>query len=238
MLAIDLKMHRVMERSMNQTKQPQAAYPFLVEDWGNTEYQSAFDKQKVYVRDRIDGKRGDTLIFTEHLPVYTMGVRRGAEMNLIWDEPTLLQKGITVHQSNRGGDITYHGPGQLTGYPIVHLEKLRDLHAYLRLVEEMLITIAAHFGLHASRREGKTGIWIEKRKIAAIGVAVKSWVTYHGFALNVNNDLEPFSGIIPCGIVDGSVTSLQKELGFPIEMDEVKPLVSQAFLATFQDFLY
>ncbi len=158
-------------------------------------------------------------------------------MHLIWDERVLSEKGISVHKSNRGGDITYHGPGQLTGYPIVSLEKLKDLHAYLRLMEDMLIRIAAYYGLLARRREGKTGIWIEKRKIAAIGVAVKSWVSYHGFALNVNNDLEPFNGIVPCGIVDGSVTSLQKELSFPIEMDEVKPVVSQAFLDTFKEYL-
>ncbi|MCZ6673637.1 MAG: lipoyl(octanoyl) transferase LipB, partial [Verrucomicrobia bacterium] len=194
-------------------------------------------KQKSYVRDRIEGNRKDTLVYTEHLPVYTLGVRRGAYAHLIWNESKLSEKGIAVHKSNRGGDITYHGPGQLTGYPIISLEKLGDLHAYLRLMEDMLIQIVAHFGLPAGRREGKTGIWIETRKIAAIGVAVKSWVSYHGFALNVNNDLEPFSGIVPCGIVDGSVTSLKNELGFHIDLSVVKPIVSQAFLDTFKDSL-
>lgn len=215
----------------------QIVRPFLIEDWGSTEYGTAFEKQKAYVADRLAGTRKDTLIFTEHEPVYTVGLRKGAEKNLVWDEKTLTAKGITLYKSNRGGDITYHGPGQLTTYVIVHLDKLRDLHAYLRLMEDLLIKIVDQFGLKADRREGKTGIWIEKRKIAAIGVAVRSWVTYHGFALNVNNDLDAFSGIVPCGIVDGTVTSLRKELGFPIEMEEVKAVVSQAFLETFNDIL-
>ena len=133
--------------------------------------------------------------------------------------------------------ITYHGPGQLTVYPIVSLDKLRDLHAYLRLMEEVLIGIAAHFGLQATRREGKTGIWIEKRKIAAIGVAVRSWVSYHGFALNVNNDLDPFSGIVPCGIIDGTVTSLKKELGRDVDMEELKSVVIQTFRETFTNYI-
>jgi lipoyl(octanoyl) transferase len=222
---------------MQQLEPAKQLFPFQVEDWGNTEYELAFEKQKAYVRDRIDGKRSDTLVYTEHLPVYTLGLRRGAEAHLIWDETALSEKGISVHKSNRGGDITYHGPGQLTCYPIVNLEKLRDLHAYLRIMEDMLIQIVSHFGLKADRREGKTGIWIEKRKIAAMGVAVKSWVSYHGFALNVNNDLEPFSGIVPCGIVDGTVTSLKKELGFPVDLNEVKDVVSQAFLDNFKKYL-
>ncbi|MDA0348179.1 MAG: lipoyl(octanoyl) transferase LipB [Verrucomicrobia bacterium] len=222
---------------MQQSEQAQQLFPFQVEDWGNTEYEAAFEKQKAYVRDRVDGKREDTLIYTEHLPVFTMGLRRGAETHLIWDEAALSEKGISVYKSNRGGDITYHGPGQLTCYPVIHLEKLRDLHAYLRIMEDMLIQIVSHFGLIADRREGKTGIWIEERKIAAIGVAVKSWVTYHGFALNVNNDLDPFSGIVPCGIVDGTVTSLKKELGFPVDMNDVKAVVSQVFLDNFKNYL-
>jgi len=222
---------------MQQSEPAKQLFPFQVEDWGNTEYELAFEKQKAYVRDRIDGKRSDTLVYTEHLPVYTLGLRRGAEAHLIWDETALSEKGISVYKSNRGGDITYHGPGQLTCYPIVNLEKLRDLHAYLRIMEDMLIQIVSHFGLKADRREGKTGIWIEKRKIAAMGVAVKSWVSYHGFALNVNNDLEPFSGIVPCGIVDGTVTSLKKELGFPVDLNEVKDVVSQAFLDNFKNYL-
>jgi lipoyl(octanoyl) transferase len=222
---------------MQYSQEAKQLFPFQVEDWGNTEYEFAFEKQKIYVRDRIAGERDDTLVYTEHLPVYTIGLRRGAEAHLIRDETALRDNGISVFKSNRGGDITYHGPGQLTCYPIIHLGKLRDLHAYLRIMEDMLIQVASHFGLQADRREGKTGIWIEKRKIAAIGVAVKSWVTYHGFAMNVNNDLDPFSGIVPCGIVDGTVTSLKKELGFSVEMNDVKAVVSQAFLDNYNDYL-
>ncbi len=213
------------------------SFPFQIENWGNTDYDSALEKQKSYVRERINGTRQDTLVFTEHLPVYTMGVRKGAENHLIWDNDTLSEKGITLHKTNRGGDITYHGPGQLTAYPIISLEKLRDLHAYLRLMEDVLIDIVGRFGLKAHRRDGLTGIWIEKRKIAAIGVAVKSWVSYHGFALNVNNDLNPFTGIVPCGIVDGTVTSLKQELDTEVDMAHLQTIVSESFESIFGTYL-
>lgn len=211
---------------------------FSVEDWGRIEFRTAFRKQREYVRQRIAGERPDTLIFAEHRPVYTLGVRPGSEHHLIWDEEQLQRRGIAVHKTNRGGDITYHGPGQLTGYPIFHLGKLRDLHAYLHLLEAAVIRALGEWGLGAGRREGKTGIWVEKRKIAAIGVAVKSWVTYHGFALNVTNlCLAPFAGIVPCGITDGAVTSMEAELGFPIDPESVKPVVSQAFDSVFERYL-
>src|SRR5690606_15550204 len=121
--------------------------------------------------------------------------------------------GIEVVQTNRGGDITYHGPGQLVGYLIVSLEKSRDLHRFLREMEQALINALGMIGLAAARRKGMTGIWLDKRKIAAMGVAVRQWVTCHGFALNVSNDLDPFGGIVPCGIdaKQGSVTSMEKE---------------------------
>lgn len=216
----------------------QATLSFLVEDWCRTEYRAAFCKQREYVRQRIAGERPDTLIFTEHHPVYTLGVRPGSEHHLIWNEEQLLHRGITVHKSNRGGDITYHGPGQLTGYPIFYLDKLRDLHAYLHLLEGAVVLALGNWDLQAGRREGKTGIWMGKRKIAAIGVAVKSWVSYHGFALNVTNRcLAPFAGIIPCGIPDGAVTSMEEELGFPIDPETVKPVVSQAFNTVFERYL-
>lgn len=215
-----------------------AILPFRVEDWGSAEYGAAFRKQREYVRQRIAGERPDTLIFTEHHPVYTLGVRPGSELHLIWDVEELSHRGIALHKSNRGGDITYHGPGQLTGYPIFHLGKLRDLHAYLHLLEETVIQALGEWGIGAGRREGKTGIWMENRKIAAIGVAVKSWVSYHGFALNVTNRcLAPFAGIVPCGITDGVVTSMERELGFPIDLETVKPIVSLAFKSVFERYL-
>lgn len=199
-------------------------------DWGLTRYADALARQMVLVAKRKAGTVSDTLIFTEHHPVYTMGVRPGADRHLVWTERLLQENGIEIHKTNRGGDITYHGPGQLVGYPIVDWSGPRDLHQYLRLLEELLIQTVAHWGLKASRRDGKTGIWIEDRKLAAIGVAVRSWVTYHGFALNLNPDLNHFTGIIPCGITDGTVTSLQRELGTDCpSMPQVKETLSLEF---------
>lgn len=204
-----------------------------VRDWGRTRYPDALARQKVAVAQRQADSVPDLLIFTEHEPVYTIGVRWGSAKHLIWDLDRLASEGIEVHETNRGGDITYHGPGQLVGYPVVSLRERRDLHAYLRDLEEVLLRAVAHFGLSATRREGKTGIWIEDRKIAAIGVAVKTWITYHGFALNVAPNLEHFAGIVPCGITDGSVTSLAHELGQPIALEAVKPVVVDAFREVF-----
>ncbi|MGC9453197.1 MAG: lipoyl(octanoyl) transferase LipB [Oceanipulchritudo sp.] len=180
-------------------------------DWGRTAYREAFARQLELVEQRRADACPDTLVLTEHNPVYTIGVRPGAEQHLVWQADMLEQQGIGVVRTNRGGDITYHGPGQIVGYPILSLRENRDLHTYLRNLEEVLIRTVAHFGATAGRREGKTGIWVEDRKIAAIGVAVKSWITYHGFALNLDPDLAHFSGIVPCGITDGSVTSLAAE---------------------------
>lgn len=202
-------------------------------DWGRTNYEAAFASQKVLVDKRRNGEASDTLIFTEHEPVYTLGQRKGAEEHLIWDEATCATKGISVVRSNRGGDITYHGPGQIVGYPIVSLDMHRDLHAYLRSLEAVVINTLANFGLCADRREGKTGIWLGERKICAIGVAVRTWVTYHGFALNVNPDMSHFSGIVPCGITDGTVTSMALELGQSIDTDAVKSSLAVEFQKLF-----
>jgi lipoyl(octanoyl) transferase len=199
-------------------------------DWGRTEYNDALQRQLERVGRCREGSAPEALIFTEHDPVYTIGVRAGSAAHLIASQEFLQHEGIAVVPTNRGGDITYHGPGQIVGYPILDLNLHgRDLHAYLRGLEEVLIRTVAHFGLKAERREGKTGIWLEDRKIAAIGVAVKSWVSYHGFALNVNPRLEHFSGIIPCGITDGRVTSMSQELGKEILPVSVKPLLTLEF---------
>jgi len=202
-------------------------------DWGRTRYADAFAKQIERVELRKQGACLDALIFTEHFPVYTTGLRKGARENLVWTTEALTQKGIELVPTNRGGDITYHGPGQIVGYPILSLLEKRDLHAYLRDLEEVVIRTVAQFGLPGTRREGKTGIWIESRKICAIGVAVKSWVTYHGFALNVDPDMNHFSGIVPCGITDGTVTSMANELGFSIETAEVKASLAVEFQKLF-----
>ncbi len=211
--------------------------PATTLDWGRTNYALAWKQQDELVVRRNAGEVGDTLVFTEHEPVFTLGVRRGAEANLIWSAAELQHRGIEVVQTNRGGDITYHGPGQIVGYPIVHLAPRKDLHAYLRFMEQVLINAVGTFGLAADRREGKTGIWLGPRKIAAIGVAVKKWTTYHGFALNVNTDLTPFSGIVPCGITDGTVTSLKAELGHELDLAEVKRVLAGEFWRLLPEFL-
>jgi len=198
-------------------------------DWGRTGYTSAWKQQDALVAQRIDGTIGETLVFTEHEPVFTLGVRSGADQHLIWDPAELQRRGIEVVTTNRGGDITYHGPGQVVGYPIISLAPRKDLHAYLRFVEQVLINTVGTFGLVADRRAGKTGIWLGTRKIAAIGIAVKRWVTFHGFALNVNTDLAAFGGIVPCGITDGTVTSMQVELGREVDPAEVKRVLAAEF---------
>jgi lipoate-protein ligase B len=202
-------------------------------DWGRTRYAEAFEKQKARVELRKQGACADAIIFTEHDPVFTMGLRRGADQHLIWDEATLANQGIEVHKSNRGGDITYHGPGQIVGYPIISLRLRKDLHAYLRNLEEVVIRALTHFDLRADRRAGMTGIWLETRKICAIGVAVKSWVTYHGFALNVDPDLNHFNGIVPCGITDGTVTSLTRELDHQVSLLDAKAALAVEFNRVF-----
>jgi lipoyl(octanoyl) transferase len=200
-------------------------------DWGRTRYAEAWARQVEQVEARIAGRVSDTLILTEHEPVYTFGLRRGAEAHLVWDETRRQAAGIETVQTNRGGDITYHGPGQIVGYPIVDLSDRRDLHAYLRFLEQVLIDSVGQLGLTAARRDGLTGIWVGDRKIAAIGVAVRRWVAYHGFALNVAPNLEHFAGIVPCGIAasTGTVTSLAAELGRPVTMEEVKAVVAREF---------
>ncbi|HEY4248748.1 MAG TPA: lipoyl(octanoyl) transferase LipB [Lacunisphaera sp.] len=209
--------------------EPTKSTDFSTLDWGRTAYENAWQRQDDLVARRNSGEIADTLILTEHDPVYTLGVRKDSARHLVWNADELARRGITVTQSNRGGDITYHGPGQIVGYPIVNLTPRKDLHAYLRLIEQVLINTVGTFGLAADRRAGKTGIWLGTRKIAAIGVAVKKWTAYHGFALNVNPDLTPFSGIIPCGITDGTVTSMQMELGHAVPLAEVKRVVATEF---------
>lgn len=213
---------------------------FSVIDWGNTRYADATSRQLELVQRRIDGEIGDTLVFTEHDPVYTVGLRTGAAAHLVWDETRRTSEGIEVSATNRGGDITYHGPGQLVGYPIMSLDGRRDLHAYLRLLEDVLIETVAAFGVTATRRAGLTGIWIGTRKVAAIGVAVRRWVTYHGFALNVSPNLEHFGGIVPCGIAPtvGSVTSLERECDATPTLREVQAAVASAFARHWRDFVH
>ncbi len=218
---------------------PPSTLPQIV-DWGRTSYGIARQRQEEQVARRLAGEAEDILIFTEHEPVFTIGLRKNAAENLLWTEAQLAAEGVEVVRTNRGGDITYHGPGQIVGYPIVSLESRRDLHAYLRFLEQVMINAIGSLGLAATRRDGKTGIWLGDRKIAAIGVAVRRWVAYHGFALNMRvESVTPFAGIIPCGIAasEGTVTSLETELGRPIDFDEVKAVLAREFQNLWMRFL-
>lgn len=210
-------------------------------DWGRTDYRAALARQLELVAARKAGGAPDTLVFTEHNPVFTLGARPGAEKHVLWDAKALAKNNIAVVETSRGGDVTYHGPGQIVGYPIVSLDPRRDLHEYLRVLEQTLINALGSLGLATARRAGQTGVWVGKRKIAAIGVAVRSWVSWHGFALNVDGDLAPFTGIVPCGLGPeiGEVTSLERELGaknLPPKA-EIKTVLAAEFWVQHQGYL-
>ena len=202
-------------------------------DWGFKPYSQALALQQGLVDARIRDEIEDTLVFTEHEPVYTIGSRKQALENLNLSPSALREKNISFYKTNRGGDITFHGPGQLVIYPILKL-KNKDLHNYLRILEQTVIRVLKADKIDASVREGKTGIWIEKRKICAIGISVRSWVSYHGLALNIDTDLSYYDHIIPCGIRDGTVTSLKNEGIQEINKNDIK----ERFLVEFTNFFY
>lgn len=209
-----------------------------IHDLGLVDYDAALARQLAMTDARRRGEIPDTLLFCEHPATYTLGSRPGAEKHLLVPESELPARGIALHRVSRGGDITAHNPGQLVGYAIIDLEaRGRDLHAFLRDLEQVIIDTLRTLGIDADRRDGKTGVWVGggTRKIAAIGVGARSWVTYHGFALNVNNDLGFFQNIVPCGIApeDGAVTSLAAELGRPVDMAGLKLLLGDGFRRVF-----
>jgi lipoyl(octanoyl) transferase len=182
---------------------------------------------------------GNYFLFCEHPPVFTLG-KSGDEEHLLLNNEGLAKQGIQYYKVNRGGDITHHGPGQVVGYPILDLDYFfTDIHKYLRLLEETIILALADYGIAAGRLPGATGVWLDAdvpgraRKICAMGIRCSRWVTMHGFALNVNNNLDYFNHIIPCGISDKGVTSIQQELGHPVDMDEVKNRIKGHFLSLF-----
>ena len=197
---------------------------------GTVGYEEALDLQKKLVGRLKENKAAPAyLILLQHPPIFTIG-RSGGEEDLLVSSARLKEGGIKVYQTRRGGSITYHGPGQLVGYPILDLAKIeKDVHAFLRRLEEVIIRALAHFGIKGEREDGLTGVWVEGAKIAAIGVAISRWVTYHGFALNVAPNLAHFELIHPCGILDRRVTSLEKVLGRKVELEEVIPPLIQAF---------
>ena len=219
---------------------------------GNWTYQRAWDFQESIFNEVVARKSSnrklpeeeriathDTLLFVEHPHVYTLG-KSGDVGNLLADDERLKSIGAEFYRTNRGGDITYHGPGQLVGYPILDLDEyFTDIHRYLRTLEEVIIATLADYGLSGDRSPGETGVWLDvgtpfARKICAMGVRASRWVTMHGWAFNLNTDLRYFEYIIPCGIKDKAVTSLQRELGRPIDEDEAKARVAGHFARLFE----
>ena len=222
------------------------------QDLGLIDYKEAWDFQEKLFKANVDAKIENRkaektitetinhLIFCEHPHVYTLG-KSGDESNLLLSEALLQQKGATYYKINRGGDITYHGPEQIVGYPIIDLEKFfTDIHKYLRLLEEMIILTLTEYGIKSGRYGGFTGVWIDAdnplkaRKICAMGVRCSRWVTMHGFAFNINPDLDYFNNIVPCGITDKQVTSLEKELNRRIDVNEVKQKLKKHFVQLFE----
>lgn len=211
-------------------------------DWGLIDYKAAWDQQEALFGEKVNLKfanrqlppeadpvlPSNELIFCEHPHVYTLG-KSGSIDNLLVNETQLKEIGASYYPINRGGDITYHGPGQIVGYPILDLEQFfTDIHRYLRTLEEAVILTLAEYGIHGERYEGYTGVWLDAdddakaRKICAMGVRCSRWITMHGFAFNVNTNLDYFNHIVPCGIDDKQVTSMERELGKTLNMEEVK----------------
>jgi lipoyl(octanoyl) transferase len=220
-----------------------------VRNLGLIAYQEAWDLQEALLKTAVDlkieNRKQNTavlaahhLLFCEHPHVYTLG-KSGAAENLLLDQAHLDQIQAQFFKINRGGDITYHGPGQLVMYPILDLEQFfTDIHQYLRFLEEAVIQTLAHFGISATRLEGMTGVWLDPegpnaRKICAMGVKCSRWITMHGIALNVDPDLSYFGNIVPCGIQDKAVTSMTKELGRQIDINEVRSVLSAQMATIF-----
>jgi lipoyl(octanoyl) transferase len=203
---------------------------------------SVFLTSAMTIEPILEPEQSHYLLFCEHNPVYTLG-KSGSLTHLLLNEAELAEKGVEFFKINRGGDITYHGPGQITGYPIFDLDCFfTDVHKYVRFLEEVVIRAMAEYGLVGMRIAGYTGVWLEgdgekpKRKISAIGVHLSRWVTMHGFAFNINTDLSYFTNIVPCGIADDdkAVTSLSAELGKKIDIEEVKDTLKRHFAELFQ----
>ena len=222
----------------------------LLKDLSVKDYKETWDFQTELLQEIVDTKINNRrknlqystknhFLFVEHPHVYTLG-KSGDLNNLLLNENQLKEKGATFYKINRGGDITYHGPGQIVGYPILDLENFfTDIHKYLRLLEETIILTIAEYGLKGTRSEGETGVWLDvgtpfARKICAMGIRSSRWVTMHGFALNVNTNLGYFDNIIPCGIRGKAVASLESELGKKIDLEEVKSKILKHFKTLFE----
>lgn len=233
--------------------------PVIFRDLGGMDYKTAWDYQEsllqenVRIKSELRSRQSEGastvngqlstvnyLLFVEHPPVYTLG-KSGHIENVLLSEENLKARGIDFFRTNRGGDITFHGPQQIVGYPILDLEKFyTDIGKYLRNIEEVIILTLKEYGIESGRSAGETGVWLDadkkgrERKICAIGVRSSRWITMHGFAFNINTDLDYFNFIIPCGIQDKQVTSLQKELGRPVDFGEAKEKVKRNFEKVFE----
>jgi lipoyl(octanoyl) transferase len=210
--------------------------PLDVRRLGVVSYADGLELQKQLVEQRRNGEIPDQLLLLEHPPVITLGVKaRNDRSHVLATPESLEEQGVELFESGRGGDVTYHGPGQLVGYPILDLNPdRRDVHKYVRDLEEVLIRAAASFGITATRIDGLTGVWVGNNKLAAIGVRIGRWITSHGFAFNVTTDLSHFGLIVPCGITDKGVTSLSRLLEREVAMDDVENAVCQAFGGVFE----
>jgi lipoyl(octanoyl) transferase len=203
---------------------------------GVVPYEEALALQRSLVEERRAGRIGDTLLLLQHPHVITVGVRGdGGRSHVLASPETLAACGVGIHETGRGGDVTYHGPGQIVGYPIFDLNPdRRDVHRYVRDLEEVLIRTAADYGIDAERIAGLTGVWVGREKLAAIGVRIARWITSHGFALNVSTNLDYFNLIVPCGIPDRGVTSIERLLGHPAELADVEERLAGHFNNVFQ----
>lgn len=202
---------------------------------GVVPYDEAADLQRQLVDDRRAGLIPDQLLLLQHPPVITLGVKaRNDRSHVLATPETLAREGVALFESGRGGDVTYHGPGQVVGYPILDLRPDRcDVHRYVRDIEEVMIRTAARFGIRAERAQGLTGAWVGSAKLAAIGVRIARWITSHGFAINVSTDLSHFGLIVPCGITDRGVTSFERLLSRPVVVQEVESAIVGAFCEVF-----
>jgi lipoyl(octanoyl) transferase len=213
---------------------PASPRPLVVRRLGRVPYGEGLALQERLVAERQIGRIADQLLLLEHDPVFTLGRNARAE-NVLLPAEALRARGFEVFDTGRGGDVTYHGPGQLVGYPILDLSPdRRDVHRYVRDLEEVMLRTCADYGVEAGRIAGLTGAWVGREKIGAIGVRLSRWVTSHGFALNVSTDLAPFDLIVPCGIRDKGVTSLERLLGKPVALDEVMDRLLGHFAAVYE----
>ena len=210
--------------------------PIEIRRLGTVPYQDALELQRALVEERRADRVPDLLLLLEHPPVITLGVKGdGGRANIVATGGRLAELGIAISETGRGGDVTYHGPGQVVGYPILDLRPDRcDVHRYVRDVEEVMIRACADYGLTAGRIKGLTGAWMGSEKIGAIGVRISRWITSHGFAFNVNTDLEHFNLIVPCGIVNGGVTSLHRATGRQVPHVEVEDRLARHFGDVFE----